>query len=265
MHGVTEPCTPEAMQSLGGNAVFGGLGGSLLAPNPPQRQHEEKKSLTICLPIASVVDARFMQNFLQLFADAIDSYILRVNFSRITPLDAARNYLFQSAVTDDSNYTLWIDSDILPPQGCVDRLVRAIDEGHPVVSGLYFSKGDKHEPVVRQYRESAGSFYQWPLITKFDGLVKVDGVGFGLVMMDRNTMRAVNEYTKGTPFDFTPVTNKLDGTSHTVSEDLTFCLKLRDLGIPIVLDTSMICGHVGGIVDEKAYIYASKAKNGGIA
>jgi hypothetical protein len=121
-----------------------------------------------------------------------------------------------------------------------ERLTKHLDDGLGMVSGLYFSRKTPVKPVIyRQIKTelqngasvaSADSYEDYP----DDSVIQIDGCGFGAVYMETEYLRKVRD-RYGLPFY--PALG--------FGEDLAFCWRCRELGLPIYADTSLKLGHIG--------------------
>lgn len=87
----------------------------------------------------------------------------------------AQNLMAKKVVEDDYEWIIYIEHDNIVPQDLLLRFGEYINEGSvPIVSGVYFTKGEPCEPIL--YRGRGNSFYKdW----KFGDKVWVDGIPFG--------------------------------------------------------------------------------------
>lgn len=134
--------------------------------------------------------------------------------------EQAAEYFLQS----DCDSLLFLDSDMVPP---ADMLVKLIEHNKPIVSALAFRRVPNYEPCIFKTVEEGNSqiYHNYP-----KGLIEVAGVGMACTLIKREVFEKVPQ-----PW-FTP--NKL-------GEDLAFCKRATETGIPIFCDTTLICGHVG--------------------
>jgi len=75
------------------------------------------------------------------------------------------------------------------------------------------------------------------LISEHNGLVEVAGCGFGCVLIKGEVFRTM-EYPH---FYYQSALDHKD----TISEDIYFCKKARDLNFKIWVDTTILCDHKG--------------------
>lgn len=155
-------------------------------------------------------------------------------------------------------WLLMIDADMLVSADCVERLLRvAHPEDRPVVSALYFGgqvDGDVRahcymagtEPGKFVAIDASGAGQMKP--GEFEGIVQCAAVGAGCLMVHRDVLVAMRDAYQDT------------GASHfaeayakgeEVGEDVTFCMRLTAMGVPIFCDTEHVVGHSKpGVVDD---------------
>lgn len=142
----------------------------------------------------------------------------------------ARNEIVKATLTryPEATHLFFIDDDVcVPPDG----LLRLLSHNLPVVTGLYVQRAAPMLPVV--YRRDKEGHHTH--ITKFcEGLQEVDACGAGCLLIRTDVLRAIEE-TGERWFDYTGG----------ISEDLSFCSRVKALGYPIVLDFDVKCTHLG--------------------
>lgn len=163
----------------------------------------------------------------------------------------SRNTLTRRAITERFDRILWFDSDMDFQPDIMQKLSARLDEGLDFCAGLYFSRKAPVKPVVykqvgyfhseekQEVTPRAVPFYDYPK----DSLFEIEGAGFGGVMMSTKLAQAVvDKY--GLPFS--PILG--------FGEDLSFCLRARELGFKLWCDSSIKMGHVGlGVISEAQY------------
>jgi hypothetical protein len=170
----------------------------------------------------------------------------------MTPV--ARNKMAMDALTGNYDALVMLDSDMIHPKDVVQRLARwAIsDKSRQVIGGLGFRRGAPFDPCafILNDEDKMCALHEWP-----QGLVKVDVVGFAAVLICREVFAQIERPW----FEY----KWLDGDTM-MSEDVVFCRKCREKGIPVYVDTTIISGHlVDALVDEKAYRSFMKTQSPG--
>lgn len=147
----------------------------------------------------------------------------------------------------DYDYLVWIDSDIVFAPELFQKLIDDVKK-YDVVSGLYFMQGRQQFAVVKDWDEE---FFKKNGYFKFLTPVDIQGVsepfevsysGLGFMAMKRSAIELL-EY----PW-FSPITHQIGNATDFSSEDVSFCLKLREKGIKIYVDPLIIVGHEKTVV-----------------
>ena len=167
----------------------------------------------------------------------------------------------------NADWLLMLDSDMTFSADLLDRLMDVADpEKVPIVGGLCFAGGKKNDPYPTVYRltqqgegdsqyASIDRVYDYPR----NALVKVGATGGACLLMHRGVLAAMK-----VAFDKTP-----DGRPNAYpwfqegiigpngepwGEDILFCLRANQLGIPVHVHTGVKLGHVKHhIIDETYY------------
>lgn len=148
-----------------------------------------------------------------------------------TYLKYARNQIHNDFLKSNSTYLMTLDSDILFPPNLVETLMA---HNLPIVGGWYRDKKkDDHHPVIYDFVEDGSDG-----VANFrhrnkpgTGLEKVDAMGAGCWLMNRETAEALGK---------DPYGSEVGG-----GEDFILCRKLMKLGIPLHVDWSINCAHLG--------------------
>lgn len=202
----------------------------------------------IAIPCMDMVHTGFFKSVLQLQRKE------EVGFSIISSslIYDARNNLAKNAVDGGFDRILWLDSDMEFDRDLLNRLIDDMDENNlDVVSGIYFTRKSPSMPCFYQkvgyYHDDendsvspvAMHYYEYPQ----DQLFTVEGMGFGAVLVKTDLVKKVQE-KYGLPFS--PILG--------FGEDLSFCIRARDIGAQLWVDSRIKCGHIGQIVySEEGY------------
>ena len=141
----------------------------------------------------------------------------------------ARNRLSADAMKCGADFILWLDSDMIVPQDAMVKLLKHMEDGKDIVSGLYFRRRAPFTPVLYTYPENS--------------VFEVDGCGFGCFMTRVDVLHEIllNDFDLFTPIEH-------------YGEDLAFCLRAKENGFKIWCDSTIKCGHIGQvIVDETVW------------
>ena len=170
----------------------------------------------------------------------------------------ARNDLTRRAIEEGFDRILWLDSDMDFQPDLMERLSADLDEGRDLVAGLYFSRKAPVTPITYckvGYYHSEEKDEVTPLAVSYDDyprdqLFEVEGCGFGAVMMTVDLAKKVVEKF-GLPF--APILG--------FGEDLSFCIRARQVGATLWTDSRIKLGHVGqGTITEELYLQQKGVK-----
>jgi hypothetical protein len=138
-----------------------------------------------------------------------------------------RNRLVRNFLKSDCTHLLMVDDDVVPPVGALAKLL-AVDR--PVATGVY--------PLCPSGRLVASVMgindKEWPE-TCPTGVFPVRHTGLGFTLVQRATFERI-----GFPWFNWPEGD--DGVS--IGEDVWFCHRVRQAGLQIFCDGSVVCGHV---------------------
>lgn len=178
-------------------------------------------------------------------------------------VDAARNVAVNAAVTQNFEWLLFIDHDVLLPPNTFVTMNEYIGDGvYPVVSGLYAAKGIPAEPLVFRGRGNSW-FRDW----KRGDKVKADGVPMGCTLINGNLLRLMWEASPEYEvfglkvrkvFETPRFADPERGIFLAGTEDLFWCDRVLKEGwlekagytelakdpYPFLVDTSLWCGHI---------------------
>ncbi len=183
-------------------------------------------------------------------------------------LVSARNAV-ASAFLDgtDSEWLFWLDSDMTFAPDALDALIASAKaNGAKVLGGLCF--GLLPDPDDPEDFRVVPTLYQWleteqdgagfaPIMDYREGIQRVSATGSACILIHRRVLADLREYLGGDHF-YDPVTHPTGGVGgggRTFSEDLSFCVKVAQLGIGVHVDTSIKTGHVKNpfVLNEKFY------------
>lgn len=158
----------------------------------------------------------------------------------------SRNGLARKAICERFDRVLWLDSDMRFSPDLFRKLSDDLDEGRDFVSGLYFTRKPPYKPVIFKkagyeqinngVKPIAETHYEYPK----DSVFEVEAAGFGGVMMNTSLLAEV-EKNFGLPFS--PIMG--------FGEDISFCLRVKELGKKMYCDSSVKMGHVGQFVYDE--------------
>jgi hypothetical protein len=138
-------------------------------------------------------------------------------------------------VQNGFDYLFAVDSDISFPK---DTLVKLLSHDKDIVSGVYIQRipGTHTIEIMRSNEFGGVTHVDWNTI-KGQGLVPIDGCGFGCALIKADVFRGIS-YPQ---FVYKSAIDHKD----TISEDVYFCMRARENGFSLWCDTSVICEHTG--------------------
>jgi hypothetical protein len=102
--------------------------------------------------------------------------------------DMNRNKLASDFLRDDAEWVLFLDQDTVPTE---DLLPRLIALKRPFVCGVYFNRGEPHNPLL--YKRVANGMYT--AFTEYEkgALFPVDATGLGCALIHRSVFEGIIE------------------------------------------------------------------------
>lgn len=182
----------------------------------------------------------------------IGSIPFAVSCSGPNSLPEGRNLVVQHFLDTDAEWLFFVDTDMGFEADALERLVLAADPvKRPVVGGLCFAM--KH-----MGSDGRGGFNVMPVPTLFmlarnpkqglgfanrfiypeDSMVQVAGTGAAFLLVHRSVLERVRAKYGDAWFNLVQYD---DGS--TVSEDLSFCWRVTQLGVPIFVNTAVKTTH----------------------
>lgn len=159
-------------------------------------------------------------------------------------LDIGRNRVISNFLSTDNEWLLWVDSDMVFTPTDFDALTFRAQQGWNITSALYVRDTDPPTPCAFRYVQEEDRIHSRVVeLPAKDKVMKVDAVGFGFVLMHRDV------FTKIATKAFNPARLWCDNSvvgphGQPLSEDMSFCLRAKDVGFDIALDTAVRVGHV---------------------
>jgi hypothetical protein len=177
----------------------------------------------------------------------------------------AQNLVVREVMERGFEWVLFMEDDTIPPVDLFIKLDKYMREGPPVVSGLYYTKGQPSEPLVYRGRGN-GAFLDW----KKGDKVWCDGVPTGCLLVHSSLLKVM--WNDSRPYTIngnatreifvTPmkqwVSPEGDVNTMTGTSDLNWCDRVIEGGYlkkagwdkiarkkyPFLIDTSIECKHI---------------------
>jgi hypothetical protein len=187
----------------------------------------------------------------------VDSEIIDVKYSS-GGLPEARNIGVKRFLQSSSEWLFWLDTDMGFRANTVDLLLEVADPVHrPVVGALCFAyqhlfdSGEQQAYEAHLRRYPVPTIYDWT--ADFEGeqgfiplspypvnaLVRCAGTGSACILIHRSVFEKL---PYGQWYDRLPRQLK-DGSMGWYGEDLSFCVRLGAVGIPLYVDTTVKTTH----------------------
>ena len=176
---------------------------------------------------------------LMCLAEDIHLELLALEHNSLIPL--ARNILLKDALKRGADDILWIDADMVwDPQD----LIRILKHPQDVVGIPCRKKIPKNVEF---------NFQLIPGKSKPDknGVLEVHNLGTGFLKMSGKAARYLFDSSRKYIVKDQEISNAFEMRLENglmTSEDYTACIKLKEGGFPIHMDTTLSCGHIGSFV-----------------
>lgn len=171
-------------------------------------------------------------------------------------VDHARNTVVRNVLAtaksegaQEVTHLFFMDQDVLVDETIVPAL---LELDRPVAAAVYFGRDEQHLPIAfdvepfKRIRE-----------IDLDGLNKVGGVGMGATLIRLDVFRDMAEHFGDEWWYRCSESN--EGEGRRTGEDIWFAHRCAELGIEIVLDGRLRCGHVGAVPITARHFLEAKA------
>lgn len=211
--------------------------------------HSVKERITIGWCDNGTVEGRFMSGITNTVIESKNNKLNIVNTIRVNGNQIARQR--QSlwdfwADLSDSEWLLWVDSDIVLTMPVLKMLWETADKDKkPVVTGVYFVSGENEQSLMRPspaiYMET-GDPYRTQIIHPLpqNKVIPVDIAGFGLMLMHRSIIEPVRKVAG----NLSVFGENQQAADKFISEDVSFCRKLKAAGIQLYAHTGATVQHL---------------------
>lgn len=192
----------------------------------------------IAIPCMDMVHTQFCVSLTGLRLEGQTKF----SYSASSLIYDSRNGLARKAIVEGFDRVLWLDSDMVFDPDFLLNLSEDLDHGRDMVCGLAVTRKVPHKPVIYEkcgYQRTGKENEVMPMATTYydfpkDTIFEVEACGFGGVLMNTSVLRDV-EAKYGVPF--APMLG--------FGEDISFCMRARELGYKIWCDSRQKMGHVG--------------------
>ena len=150
-------------------------------------------------------------------------------------VERGRNGLVADFLRSDGDWLLQIDSDMMFNHDALEQLLSsAADYDAHVISGLCFGYTLESGPFPTIGYWQPDGKVKWPANVLPDGPVWCDVTGCAMLMVHRDVYETVG----AGPFD------RIDLDGVLLGEDISFCRRLADHNIQVLVDPAVETGHV---------------------
>lgn len=162
-------------------------------------------------------------------------------------LAGASNKITESVMDLKPDYIFWTEMDMILPSHTVTTLLKhATEHNLDVLSGIYFLRGNGQPCLYKKVVEgSAFKYAHTPMLTfPKDALFEVGCPGVGCVLFKTEVFNKIEA----------PYWDDKEGEC---GQDMYFYTNLRNAGVKVYADSTVICGQIDDDVprlwDEKDY------------
>lgn len=206
------------------------------------------KKILIAVPCMDMVNARFAQSLATV--GKVDNCV--VSFLIGSLIYESRNNLAKQALTMDADYIMWFDSDMSFPADTIYKMVKHMEEGKDIVSGLYFRRVSPFSPVLFKEQKDWNNLEKWEDYNDYpkDSVFEIGACGFGCVMTKTDVFRELilNDEKWFEPFGG-------------MGEDIAFSVRAQRIGKKIYCDSTIKCGHTGYLTVTEDLFQANSGAN----
>lgn len=168
---------------------------------------------------------------------ASSPYPLFIDYPSEKPITYNRNKIVRGFLERTQyDYLIMIDSDIVPPPD----YLKLLDFQKDIISGVCFAFTKKNIfPLVLKKsatKPTDSKYFPYESVdpAKWDGLIEVDAVGTGAIVLSRKVLEAM-------PYPFKNVYDKVGEKQ--IGNDLNFCREAKAKGFKVFVHTDYVCSH----------------------
>lgn len=208
----------------------------------------------IAIPCMDMIDTAFVQSLMVLELDAE----VRIKFLPGSLVYDSRNQLTEIARASECEYIFFLDSDMTFRGDVLRKLLEDAEENNiDIVTGLCFTRRQPIRTAIfskceysidqdGQLFPDAVNYMDYPK----DALFPVAACGMACCLI---RMSVVDNVLKNYGLPFSPAQGW--------GEDLSFCIRARELGHSIYCDSRIKIGHIGKTVINEDVFLAERSRN----
>jgi len=188
----------------------------------------------ICIPSYDIVDVPFVRSLIALEHVGETS----CNFMTGSLVSVSRDNLAAIAIGNDTDYVLWLDSDMTFEPNLLKNLLKDIEEkGCDIVTALAFRRQIPYNPAIYK-KIRMGATAKECITENYDdypenSLFEIDACGMAGCLMKTKVLKDIIDIGHTA---FMPIPG--------YGEDISFCIRARKLGYKIFCDSSVKMGHI---------------------
>lgn len=204
------------------------------------------RKILIAVPCMDQLPAQFAHSLATLTSYGIEGVQISVWFNLGSLIYSSRDQIAKKAISDEADLVMWFDSDMVFNPDTLIRMLKIIDDGEDIVTGVYYRRTPPFSPVVYKtmeidYEKQTAEWTEFGKIPNEP--FEVASCGFGCVLMRTEVFASVIAKF-----------GHMFSTIGEIGEDISFCWRAIQCGYRIIADPSIKLGHVGHtIISEKFY------------
>lgn len=154
------------------------------------------------------------------------------------------------------DWLLWIDADMQWEPTAIDHLVESAHAtDRPIVGGLCFGMSlDRLVPTIYQFVKTDDGGLTTYRVGSYerDAVIQCAATGAAFILIHRSVLERMREAKFNEAF---PFFQEVQLGSRPVGEDIAFCIRAGQLGIPVHVDTRAKIGHhKSALLTEDKYL-----------
>ena len=204
----------------------------------------------ICLPSAREPKAGTLFDLARLVNVTKSNSDIEITFATGSSslIHDLRRDLVKDALKAEADWLLFLDDDMrFPP----DALMRLLKHRRDIVGCNYVTRSIPPRPTAKMIADDMMKFYPVPTMPDDTGLLEVDALGFGCVLINARVFKKMPQ-----PWFSMPWVPQLQ---YHVGEDVFFCIGAgrHDFKVFLDQDLSQEIGHVGNFTYEWKHFVAT--------
>lgn len=197
---------------------------------------KKRPEIACCIPLSwDFIPKYFFLSWYLMHAYSCGRYEMRLIFGNSCYMDEMRDNLGKSAMEHKPDYIFWLDADQFYPQKTPEILMKHIENGKSVVGGLTAGKDDQ-TPLVYNIITAEGAIKRRKDVKPGQGVIKVDAMGFGGIMMTPRVLKDIEFPWFRTQWN--PKIKERPG------EDTKFYVNCKKFHVDVWCDTDLVYDHI---------------------